>query len=67
MVKRSYRFAMCKAVWVTVLLSAAGSAAAENRSADLTLLSLEQLMNVGVTMVSKREPTLFLSPAAVLY
>ena len=65
MVKRSYRFAMCKAVWVTVLLSAAGSAAAENRSADLTLLSLEQLMNVEVTMVSKREQTLFLSPWAV--
>ncbi len=65
MAKRSHRFEKLKAACAAVLLSTTALAATENHSADLTLLSLEQLMNLEVTMVSKREQTLFRSPAAV--
>ena len=65
MAKRSPRFETLKAAAAAVLLSMTALAATENHSADLTLLSLEQLMNLEVTMVSKREQTLFRSPPAV--
>ena len=65
MAKPSHRCATLNAVCAAVLLSTSAMAATENHSADLTLLSLEQLMNLEVTMVSKREQTVFRSPAAV--
>ena len=65
MVKHSYPCAVWKAGCVALFVSVAASAGEERPAGDLTLLSLEQLMNLEVTMVSKREQSLFHSPAAV--
>ena len=65
MAKRSHRCEKLNAACAAVLLSTTALAATANHSSDLTLLSLEQLMNLEVTMVSKREQALFRSPAAV--
>ena len=65
MAKRSSRAMRFNAAGAAVLFSTIALAATENQSTDLTLLSLEQLMNLEVTMVAKREQTLFRSPAAV--
>jgi len=53
---------------LSILLLLLGSTAvglAEEGTVDLTELSLEELMNIEVTTVSKKEQTLFESPAAV--
>jgi iron complex outermembrane recepter protein len=42
-----------------------GASAVEQTGKDLTEMSLEQLMNIRVTSVSKREESLFEAPAAV--
>ncbi|MBI4515286.1 MAG: TonB-dependent receptor [Deltaproteobacteria bacterium] len=58
---------LCAAVVAVVLLGWALNAPAQDasRSSDLAELSLEELMNVEVTSVSKKEEPLFGAPAAI--
>ncbi len=51
--------------WVLIVGSAHTASAAVNHPADLTELTLEQLMNVEITSVSKKEERLWDSAAAV--
>jgi iron complex outermembrane receptor protein len=60
---------MCYALWAVILMPAWTDAADTNQIAkpsnDLEALTLEQLVNVQVTSVSKKETDLFTSPAAI--
>ncbi len=57
------------AVWATVLMSVSLDAADTNQSSNVSIgledLTLEQLVNVKVTSVSKKETDSFASPAAI--
>src|SRR5207247_2421742 len=50
---------------VMLLLSLAGAAAGQKPARDLTEASLEELMNIEVTTVSKKEQKLAQAPAAI--
>lgn len=52
-------------VWPAAVAEAAETNQTSNPSADLENLTLEQLVNVQVTSVSKKETDLFTSPAAI--
>jgi iron complex outermembrane receptor protein len=70
MFKQTFRkLNLCGLVWASSLLASRGDVAATNQvsqsAADLENLTLEQLVNVQVTSVSKKETSLFTSPAAI--
>ena len=52
-------------LWLAIGAGAAGTNQPPTAAADLENLSLEQLVNVQVTSVSKKETDLFASPAAI--
>ena len=62
---RSGRRPVRLSTWIICLLSMAVSGLAQKPSTDLTTKSLEDLMNIEVTSVSKKEERLFQTAAAV--
>src|ERR1700678_1140792 len=66
---RLRKWNLCGAAWASGLLSVWGDTTDTNQvsksAADLEDLTLEQLVNVQVTSVSKKETSLFTAPAAI--